>query len=151
MGGCPGTMSGSRPRPANPHDRDRDRDTKPRDSRDRDENLRDSSATKISRDNKSRHLRTRIPVSPGTVPLSQDSMWRKSRSVSQSLDSIWRIYLIVYSFDTDFNIFETTRKLSTSFSILILWRIFFMNCQFCVNRRKALYNKRLKFFFTCIA
>ena len=47
MGGCPGTMSGSRSRPATPHDRDRDRDSKPRDSRARDRNLRDSPATKI--------------------------------------------------------------------------------------------------------
>ena len=76
MGGCPGTMSGSRSRPANPHDRDRDRDSKPRDSRDRDKNLRDSPATKIPRDNKSRHFGTRIPLSPGTVPMSQDSTGR---------------------------------------------------------------------------
>ena len=36
--------------------RDRDRDSKPRDSRDRDKNLRDSPATKIPRDKKSRSV-----------------------------------------------------------------------------------------------
>ena len=51
-------------------------DTKPRDSRERDKNLRDGPATKITRDNKSRHFGTRIPLSPGTVPLSLDSIWR---------------------------------------------------------------------------
>ena len=60
MGGCPGTMLGSRSCPANPHDRDRD--SKPQDSRDRDKNLRDSPAAKIPQGNESRHLGTRIPV-----------------------------------------------------------------------------------------
>ena len=76
MGGCPGRMLGSRSRAANPHDRDRD--SKPRDSRDWDKNLRDSPATKIQRDYKSRHFGTKIPLSPGTVPLSRDSTGRKS-------------------------------------------------------------------------
>ena len=62
----------SRSRPSNPHDRDRDRDSKPRDSRDRDRNLQDSPATKIPRDNKSRHFGKRIPLSPWIVPLSRD-------------------------------------------------------------------------------
>ena len=56
MGGCPGTMSGSRSRPGNPHDRDRD-------SKPRDKNLRDYPATKIPRDNNSRYFGTRIPLS----------------------------------------------------------------------------------------
>ena len=75
-GDCPGTLSGSRSRPSNPHDRDRDRDSKPRDSRDRDKNQGDSPDTKIPRDNESRHFGTRIPLSAGTVPLSRDSTRR---------------------------------------------------------------------------
>ena len=64
----------------NPRDRERDRDSKPRDSRDRNKNLQDSPGPKIPRDKKFRHFGTIISVSPGTVPLSRDSMWRKSRS-----------------------------------------------------------------------
>ena len=82
MDGCPGICRFPGLRPVNPRDWDRDRDSKPRDSRDRDKNLRDSASTRIPRDNKSRHLGTRIPVSPWTIQLSQDSMWRKSRSCS---------------------------------------------------------------------
>ena len=73
MGGCPGIWRDPGPGPANPRDWDRDRDSEPRDSRDRDKHLRDSPASKIPRKNKSRHFGTGIPLSPGTVPLSQDS------------------------------------------------------------------------------
>ena len=59
-------------------DWDRDRNSKPRDSRDRHKNLRDSPATKIPRNNKSRHFGMRVPLRPETVPLSRDSMGRKS-------------------------------------------------------------------------
>ena len=58
--------------PANPRDWDRNRDSKPQDARDRDKNLRD---------NKSRHIGTKIPLSPGTVLLSWDFMERESRIV----------------------------------------------------------------------
>ena len=78
MGGCPGTMLGSWSRAANPHDRDRD--SKPRDSRDWDKNLQDSPGTEIPQDNKSRYFGTKIPLSPGTVPLSRVSTGRKSLS-----------------------------------------------------------------------
>ena len=53
MGGCPGILRDPGPGPANP--RDWDRDSISRNSRDRDKNLRDSPATKIPRDNESRH------------------------------------------------------------------------------------------------
>ena len=68
MGGCPGTMSGSRSRPANPHDRYRDRDSKPRDSRDRDKNLRDSPL-----------LKSRGTTNPGISAWGSRSGPRRSR------------------------------------------------------------------------
>ena len=66
----------------NPRDRERKRDLKPRDSRDRTKNLQDSPGPKIPRDKKFRHFGTIISVSPGKVPLSQDSMWRTSRPLT---------------------------------------------------------------------
>ena len=86
--------------------RDWDRDSKPRDSRDRDKNLRDNPGTKILRDNKARHFGTRFLVSPGTVPLSWNSMGRESRSDPLSLDLIWRIFLIKLEKSISFNIFN---------------------------------------------
>ena len=65
MGGCPGTMSRSRFRPANTHDRNRD--SKPRDSWDGDKNLRNSPAIKIPRDNESWYFGTGTK-NRGTVP-----------------------------------------------------------------------------------
>ena len=86
----PGKRRDLGPGPANPWGWNRNRDSKPRDSRDWDKNLRDGPSTKIPRDKKSRHFGTRISVSPGTVPLSRYSMWRKSRSFPQARGSIWR-------------------------------------------------------------
>ena len=74
MGGCPGICRD--PGPGNPRDWDRDRDSKPRESRERDKNLRDSRATKILRDNKSRHFGTSETETKnrGTVP-SHPCFW----------------------------------------------------------------------------
>ena len=61
MGGCPGICRDPSPGPANPRGWDRDK------------NLQDSPVAKIPRDNKSQNFGTRIPPSPGTVPLFRDS------------------------------------------------------------------------------
>ena len=85
MGGCPGIWRNPGLGPANTRNWDRDRDSEPRDSRNREKHLRDSPAAKIPRDNKSRNFGTRIPLSPGTVPLSRDSTGNKSRLVPRSI------------------------------------------------------------------